>query len=48
MRHKSQVSAWALEGNKPLEEVHGHPPDLPDLSMQVPIVLEPDTAILKA
>jgi len=37
-RHKCQASAWALEGEEPLGEAHGRPPDLLDLRFEAPIV----------
>jgi hypothetical protein len=48
MRHKCQASAWALEGEEPLGEAHGCPPDLLDLRFEAPIVLEPDIVAPKA
>ena len=45
---KSQVPAWALGGNKALEEVHGYPLNLLNPYFEAPIKEEPDIAMLKA
>jgi len=42
------TSVRALEGKMPIGEVHGCPPDLPDLQRQGSIVWEPAVVILKA
>jgi hypothetical protein len=47
-RHKSQASARALEGIKPLGKAHRHPPDLLDLRIDDPIVLKLDIVISEA
>ena len=44
----SPASARAPEGETPIEEAHGRPPDLPDLKTQGPIVCEPESDDLKA
>ena len=46
--HKSQVSAWALEDNKPLGVAHRHTPNLPNLRFEGPIILELGVIVLKA
>jgi len=45
---KCHASAWALEGEGPLGEAHGRPPDLLDLRFEATIVLEPDIVAPKA
>ncbi len=39
--------SW-VEGNKPLGEVHRHPPNLLNLCIEGPNVLEPDVVVPKA
>ena len=46
--HKSQASARAFEGNKPLGEARGHPPNLLNLRIEDPIPLEQDIVVPKA
>jgi hypothetical protein len=47
-RHKSQVSARALKGNKPLGVAHRCTPDLLNLCFEDSFTLEPGVVILKA
>jgi len=48
MGQTGPISAHALEGKMPIGEVHGHPPDLPNLQRQGSIVWEPAVVISKA